>query len=128
MSIDWLFDLERDIENGKDIFACPGPGKNQWVFSRSVEDLRKVAKRTCDTTKLPVDIVKVISRNDALPGDLFLVPVNIGDMGARGEPQIQWRPVESKESAEMLKDVRHGSPPVFAVQTQETIQPAVAAS
>lgn len=121
MSIDWLLDLERDIENGRDIFACPGPGRNQWVIGRSIEELRKVAKRTAETTKLPTNIVRVVHKNEAVAGDLFLVPTNIGEPGTRGEPQIQWKTIETKEAAEMMRDVRKGPSPYFAMQVQETI-------
>ena len=29
MSIDWLFDIEREIGFGKEYYACPGVGRNQ---------------------------------------------------------------------------------------------------
>lgn len=122
MSIDWLLDLERDIENGRDIFACPGPGRNQWVIGRSIDELRKVAKRTADTTKLPTSIVRVVHKNEAVSGDLFLVPTSIGEPGTRGEPQIQWKTIETKEAAEMMRDVRKGPAPYFAMQVQETVE------
>jgi hypothetical protein len=127
MSIDWLMDLDRDIENGKEIYACAGSGKNQWVFKKNAEELKKIAQRTAETTKLPVNIVRVVSKNEAVAGDLFLCPIQIGDPGARGEPNVQWRPIESKESAENMKDVRKGPAPVFAMQVQETIQPPASA-
>lgn len=124
MSIDWLLDLERGIDGGKEIFACPGPGRNQWIMARSIDELRKHAQRAADTKKMPVTIVRVISKNDAVAGDLFLVPTSIGEPGARGEPQIQWSPVETKEAAEMMRDVRKGPSPIFGMQVQETVNPA----
>jgi hypothetical protein len=58
-------------------------------------------------------------------GDNFLVATRIGDPGARGEPQIEWTVVETKEAAEMMRDVRRGSSPFFAIQDEETVEPSV---
>lgn len=122
MSIDWIFDLERDIDNGRDIFATPGVGRNQWIIGKPIEELRKLAKRTADHKKMAVHVVRLISKHDAIAGDLFLVPTQIGEPGARGEPSIQWSTVETKDAAEMMRDVRHGPSPFFGMQVQETVE------
>jgi len=123
MSIDWLLDLERDIENGKEIYACPGIARNQWVIGKPIEDLKKLAKRAADHNKIPVNIVRIISKNETVAGDLFLVPTTIGDPGTKGEPQIQWKTIETKEAAEMMRDVRKGPSPFFGMQVFESVQP-----
>ncbi|RIL10272.1 MAG: hypothetical protein DCC75_04715 [Proteobacteria bacterium] len=123
MSIDFLFELERSIDGGKEIYACPGLGRNQWVIGKSAEDLKKQAQRSADSKKMPVQIVKLISKQDAVAGDMYLVPTQIGDPGARGEPNIQWSVMETKEAADNMKDVRKGPAPFFGMQLQETIQP-----
>lgn len=122
MSIDWIYDLERDIDNGKDILACPAVGRNQWVIGKPLEDLQRLAKRSADHKKMGVNIVRLISKHDAVSGDLFLVPTNIGEPGPRGEPQVQWSTVETKDAAEMMRDVRHGPAPFFGMQIIETIE------
>jgi hypothetical protein len=123
MSIDWLFDLERAIDNGKTIYGCQTVGRNQWVMGKSVEELRKTAQRAADHKKLAVDIVRIVSPHDAVAGDLFLIPTEIGDPGHRGEPNIKWTTVETKEAAEMMRDVRKGPSPIFAIQKEETLEP-----
>lgn len=123
MSIDFLFELERAVEAGKEVYACPGLARNQWVVGRSVEDLRKTAKRAADSRRMAVNIVRLISKNEAIAGDLYLVPVNIGDPGTRGEPSIQWSTVETREAAELMKDVRRGPPPYFGMQIEEVVEP-----
>lgn len=125
MSIDWLFDLERDIDNGKEIFACPGTGRNQWILGRNPDELKKHAQRAATTKKLSVAIVRLVSKADALMGDLFLVPTQIDEPGPRNEPSIKWSSVETKEAAEMMRDVRRGPAPFFAMQVQETIDPEI---
>lgn len=122
MSIDWIFDLERDIDNGKDILACPSVGRNQWVIGKPVEELRKIAQRSAEHKKMSVSIVRLISKQDAIAGDLFLVPTNIGEPGARGEPQVQWSTVETKDAAEMMRDVKHGPAPFFGMQVVEAVE------
>ncbi len=48
MSIDFLMDLERVIDNGKEVYACPGIGRNQWIIGKPLDELRKVARRSAD--------------------------------------------------------------------------------
>jgi hypothetical protein len=128
MSIDWLHDLDRAVEAGKELFACPGVGKNQWVVGRTVDELRKVAQRSCDLKKMPVSIVRLVPKMDAVAGDLFLVPIKIGDPGPRGEPQVEWKPVETREAGETMRDVRHGPSPIFGMQVEATVNPTATPS
>ena len=123
MSIDFLLELERSVDNGKQVYACPGIARNQWVLAKSIEELRKMAKRVADSQKMTVKIVRIVSKGEAVAGDLYLVPTTIGEPGPRGEPSIQWRPVETKEAAEMMRDVRHGPSPYFAMQEEESVDP-----
>jgi hypothetical protein len=66
--------------------------------------------------------VRLVSKHEAITGDLFLVPTKIGDPGPRGEAQIEWSTVETKEAAEMMRDVRHGPSPFFAMQVEQKIE------
>ena len=50
-------------------------------------------------------------------------PTEIGDPGHRGEPNIKWSCVETKEAAEMMRDVRKGPSPIFGTQVEETVDP-----
>jgi hypothetical protein len=122
MSIDWLLDLERALENGRDLFACPGVGRNQWQVAKTVEELRKIAQRAADAKKMAVSIVRLALKQDATAGDLFLVPTGIEDTGPRGEPNIKWTTVDTREAAEMMRDVKHGPSPFFAMSVEETVE------
>ncbi len=123
MSIDWLLDLERAVDGGREVYAAPGVGKNQWVISKTPEDLRKIAQRAADLKKMQVTIVRLVPKMDAVAGDLYLVPVRIADPGPRGEPQIEWKPFETREAAENMRDVRHGPSPFFGMQVVSTVDP-----
>lgn len=124
MSIDYLFDLEREIDNGKTLYACQGIGRNQWKVTHDINELEQLAKRSAEHRKMPVNIVRLINKLDAIAGDLFLVPTKIGDAGPRGEATIEWSTVETREAAEMMRDVRHGPSPYFGMQVENTIQPS----
>jgi len=125
MSIDWLWDLERAVENGRDFYTCQAMGKDQWAVAKSIDELRTVAKRTADSKKIPIEIYRMILPNEAITGDLFLVPREIGDPGFRGEPNVKWVRVGTREDAETWKDVRKGEAPIFGIQVEETIEPGI---
>lgn len=125
MSIDWLFDLERDIDNGKEVYACQGLGRNQWVIGKPLEELKKFAQKVAAQRKLPISVVRLVPKQEAVSGDMFLAPTRIGEPGTRGEPQIEWAPFDSKEAAENLRDVKQGPSPFFAMQIQETFDPGL---
>lgn len=123
MSIDFLYDLERDVDNGREVFGCPGIGPKQWVFSRKgTEPLEKIAQRAANASKLPVDIVQLCPRH-SVQSNKILVPTTISDAGPRGEPQVKWSIVESKEAAETLRDIRYGPAPYFLLEVISTCNP-----
>lgn len=123
MSIDYLRDLERDLMYGKDIYATQGMGRNQWIISPNMSALKPVAERTAAHKKFPVDIVRLVPSTDAVAGESFLVPVKIGEQGARGEAMIEWASVETREASELMRDLRYGQSPYFGMQVEETIVP-----
>ena len=123
MSIDWLLDLERMVDNGRVFYATPGPGRNQWIIGKALDELQPIAERSANSKKIPVNIVRVVSPHDTMTGDLFLVPVEIGEPGNRGEPMVKWSTVETKEAAQMMRDVRKGPSPIFGMSIEATIDP-----
>jgi len=125
MSIDYLFELERQIDGGKVVYACPGTVRNQWLIAKTSEELKRPAQKAADTQKLAVQIVQLVSSSEAVAGDTFLVPIEVGDPGVRGEPQVKWKVVETREAADMFKDVRKGAPPFFAMKLIEDLKPSV---
>ena len=127
MSIDYLLDLEREINYGKDYYACPGLGRNQWVIARSVDELKKLATRAAQHRKLAVQIIRLALPSEVVIGETFLVPTKIMDEGPRGEPRIEWSTVETKEAAELMRDLRNGVSPFFGMQVEETVEPPAAA-
>jgi hypothetical protein len=121
MSIDFLFDLERAVNNGRTVYACPGANQKQWIISRDITEIRNQARRQAGARKCAVSVVRLIPPADALQGELFLVPTNIEEPGARGEPSVKWSTVETKEAAENLRDLKFGPSPFFGMQAEEEV-------
>lgn len=128
LAIDWLNELDQMITKGQSVLACTGAGEKEWVIGKPIEQLRGVAQRVADARKSAVNIVSLASHLEALPGDLFLVPTKIVDApDPRGNPQVKWSLVDTKEAAEMMRDVKFGPSPFFTIQTVECVEPTVTA-
>ncbi len=126
--IDWLSELERAVDKGQRILACRDVAEKNWIIGRPIEDLRSVAQRVADAKKTEVNIVALLPKSEALIGEYYLVPTKIVDStDKRGNPQISWSLVDTKEAAEMMRDVKYGPSPYFGMQTVEVIKPNSAA-
>lgn len=125
MSMDYLSDIEQDIDNGNTIYACPSHQGSEWHIGDDRAELKKKAQRTANARKYPCTIYKLINRMDTGEGDSFLVVRKIMEPGPNGEPKIQWVLVDTREAAEMLRDVSMGPTPYFGATVEETINPTV---
>ncbi|MFN8392653.1 MAG: hypothetical protein U0136_20335 [Bdellovibrionota bacterium] len=123
MSIDYLEDMEASVTNGRKKFACPGPNANEWHIADNVEDLRPKAQRTADARRFQTHIYRLINRMETVTGDSYLVVRKILEPGPRGEPHFQWSVVDTREAAEMLRDVSQGPTPFFGAVVEETFNP-----
>ncbi len=123
MSIDYLEDLENDITNGKRMYACPGTTSNEWFISNSLEDLRKKAQRSADATKFQIHIYRLINKMETMSGDAYLLVRKILEPGPRGEPHFHWSVIDTREAADMMRDVSQGPTPYFGAVIEETFEP-----
>ncbi len=124
MSIDYLEDLEKSVDNGSDLYVCPGVQSSEWEISSDIETLEKKAQRTANASKYQCHIYRLINKGDALSDDAFLVVRKILDPTAKGEPRFQWSIVDTKEAAEMMRDVSQGPSPYFGASIEKTFEPA----
>jgi hypothetical protein len=122
MTMDYLAEVEHDVDSGRTIYACPSHQGQEWHLAESLEDLRKKAKRTANAKKYPCNIYRVINRMDTGEGDSYLVVRKILDPGPKGEPHLNWILVDTREAAEMLRDVSQGPTPYFGATVEETIE------
>ncbi len=123
MSIDYLEDLDRAISVGKDLYACPGTQSSEWEISSDLETLEKKAKRSANALKFEVHVYRLINKADVITGDSFLVVRKILEPGARGEPRFQFAVVDTKEAAEMMRDVSQGPSPYYGASIEKTFKP-----
>lgn len=124
MSIDFLEDLERDIAFGVPSFCCPEKTPNDWAISRDIMELRTKAQQVANAKRYPISIYRLVSPLDVGSGDMFFVVRRVLAPGPRGESRAQWTMVDTKEAAEMLRDVSHGPTPFFGACAVETFDPS----
>jgi len=128
LGIDWLGQIEGNVDNGHKVLACPALAEKEWVIGKPIDELRTLAKRLADAKKITVSIVALLPRTETLGSELFLVPTKIIDSpDKRGSSQVKWSLVDTKEAAEMMRDVKYGPAPYFGIQVVESVPPTVAA-
>jgi len=123
MSIDYLESLEQSVDSGQILYACPGSAQNRWHFANKPNDLRTQAQRVADSRNMEVSIYQLINKMDAVPTDSFLICRKILEPGPTGEPKLEWTLVDTKEAAEMMRDVSQGPSPFFGATLFETCKP-----
>ena len=123
MTMDYLSELENEVDSGRPYWACPGQGMNEWYISDDLEDLKKKAQRTANAKKYPATIFKLINKMDTTSGDAYLVVRKILDPGPKGEPHLNWTIVDTREAAELMRDVSQGPTPYFGATQEETFDP-----
>ncbi|MCC6220061.1 MAG: hypothetical protein IT291_02350 [Deltaproteobacteria bacterium] len=123
MSIEYLEDLAHDVSRGIDVYACPGQGQGQWMISRELDTLRKIAQRSANTRKINTNIYRLVSCTEAGAVDSYLICKKMMEPGVRGEPNLQWVVVDTRDAAELLRDVSQGPSPYFGVVIVELFKP-----
>ncbi len=126
MSIEYLEELDRNLSVGKKKYACPGPSSNEWFIADSVEELEIKAQRTADARKFKTYIYRLVNKMEALSGDCYLVVRKIGERGPRGDSHLLWSLVDTREAAEIIRDVSQGPSPFFGAVVEKTIMPTKA--
>ena len=123
MSIDYLEDLARSIDGGKEMYVVPGLQANEWNMSEDIESLRKKAQRTANGRKFQVHIYRLVNKMDTVSDDSYLVVRKILDPSANGAPRFQWSIVDTREAADLMRDVSQGPTPYFGAVIEETFEP-----
>lgn len=119
MSMEYLEQLEVDINSGLPYYACPGSGANEWFISTDVEKCRQRAQRTANANRFDAIIYRLVNKMDTTTGDAFLAVRKILEVSSRGEPNIRWMLVDTREAAELLRDVSQGPTPYFGLVVDE---------
>ena len=125
MSLEYLEDLEKAIEHGREYFACPGKNSHEWHISNEPESLNDRCQRTANMRKFPQHVYQLVNVNDAGAGDSYLICKKLLDAGPRGEANLHWMLVDTKDAAEMLRDVSQGPSPYFGAVPIAKFDPTI---
>jgi len=123
VSLTFIEQLELDVNNGEVYYACPGSGVNEWFISKELDKCKQRAQRTANGQKFEASIYRLINHQDVAQGDVFLVVRKILDPGARGEATIRWMLVDTRDGAELVRDVSMGVTPYFGAVVEEKVFP-----
>ena len=124
MAMDYLQDLEHHIDQGRVIYACQGQHGNEWVISSDLEEARLKAQRAANSRKYQVSLFRLINKMDTVTGDSYLFVRKILEPGPKGEPHLNWSLADTREGAEMMRDVSQGPSPYFGATVVEAFEPA----
>jgi hypothetical protein len=124
MSLDYLEDLTHEVDQGKSLYACPGVHAGEWHISNDLNDLTTKAQRTANSRKFDVQLFRLVNKMDTVSGDSYLVVRKILEPGPRGEPHLQWALVDTREAAEIMRDVSQGPTPYFGATVEKSFKPA----
>jgi len=123
MAMDYLTDLEHHVDSGRALFACQSHQGSEWYISTDIEELRPKAQRTANAKKYEVNLYRLVNRMDVGDGDCFLYVKKMLEPGPKGEPHLNWSVVDTREAAEMLRDVSQGPSPYFGATVEEVFKP-----
>jgi hypothetical protein len=120
MSIDYFEELFQVVEQGADVFACPTANPQEWDFSTNIHTLRKKAQRGATVRHIPLSIYRLVSVS-ATDASGFLIIRRILKTTLTGVPPFHCSIVETRDAAELPRDVSQGPTPYFGVVVEETL-------
>lgn len=123
MSFEYIEDLANQVDDGNDIYGCPSQHSSKWFISEDLCDLRIKAQRAADVRRYDVNIYRLVNPSETVNTDSYLIVTKIGEPGLRGEANVSWTLVDTKEAAMTLRDVSQGPTPFFGAVLQETFKP-----
>lgn len=115
MSYDYLEELEQRVVRGEELFTTPGLGENEWHIGSDFEKLSQKAQMTANSRGYDSCMYKLTSGMDMSGKMVYFVVRKLLEPLASGDPNIRWCIVDTKEAAEMLRDVSQGPSPYFGV-------------
>lgn len=124
MSLEYLEDLLSAVDMGREYFACAGQNAHQWFVSTSVQSLRDKAQRAANFKKYPIKIYRL---SNGLTGtanvESYLVAKKIIPTSTSADPHLEWVIVDTRQAAEVVRDVSFGPSPFFGLTEEEVIKP-----
>ena len=122
MFFEFLERLERVILNEEEVYACQGVGTYQWYIEYDIDDIVAKAQATANVKKYPIPIYRISRGEDINPSESYLVVKRV-IMSAVGDFLYEWVQVDTREAAELVRDVTHGATPFFGLVTEQIVKP-----
>jgi hypothetical protein len=94
-----------------------------WSLDESLDECRSRAQRLATSRKIVVTIFQLVSHLDATEQDTFFTVRRLLEGRPGGPPVVQWTMVDTREAAELLRDVSQGPTPFFGAKVEEFIHP-----
>ncbi|MCB0343923.1 MAG: hypothetical protein KDD66_02350 [Bdellovibrionales bacterium] len=123
MAFDYLEELEEQINRGVAWYCCPGKAAGDWHLAKTADELNEACQTAANLYLFEQSIYKLKPSADSGGEDRYFVCKKILEPGARGEPNLHWMIVDTKDAAELLRDVSQGPSPYFGATVVKSCQP-----
>lgn len=125
MSIEYLEELAGRVCLGAEVYACSLPTAGEWVLSLDKDALREEATRYAEARPGPATVYRLLPPDALVPTDGYLVALKLHAgrevSGRIDQRTIDWGIVDTREAAELLRDVSCGPTPYFGVVVEEVV-------
>ena len=125
MFFEFLERLDRQILSDENVYACQGFGTYQWYIEQDLDEMIEKAQATANVKKYPITIYRVSRGEDINPSESYLVVKRV-IMSVVGDFMYEWVQVDTREAAELVRDVTHGATPFFGLVTETIVKPVLA--
>ena len=118
-------EMEQSVLAGRTLYAVPGLTVGKWDIASDREVLMSRVQLNANSRGEEVPIFRLVSPDEAGDGDSFLFVRRILESNSPRVPYLlQWALTDTREAAELLRDVSSGQTPYFAVTVDTSCQPA----
>ncbi|MCC6932679.1 MAG: hypothetical protein IT292_05440 [Deltaproteobacteria bacterium] len=124
MSLEYLEDLISAIDSGREYFACQGQNTHQWYISTSVDALREKAQRAANFKRYAIKIYRMSNGSTGTATvESYLVAKKIIPTSTSADPHMEWVLVDTRQAAEVVRDISFGPSPFFGLIEEEVLRP-----
>lgn len=118
-------EMEEAIHAGRTLYASPGLLLGRWDITSDREMLLARVQLSADANGEEASLFRMASPDEAGDGDSFLFVRRILQSDSPRVPYLlQWSLADTREAAELLRDVSAGPTPYFAITLDTSCQPA----
>lgn len=114
-------ELESQVHGGVELFCSIDPRSGQWAFARTVEALLPSARQFVMKRMLPGTIYRLVAPAEATTGDQYLYVRKVEPQPSGAGITYHWGIVDTREAAEMMRDVSEGPLPYFGATVVEVV-------